>query len=201
MKSRLSTIMGMGTFLSLLVHYSHSAPSNYECSEEGLTQLVLHPSYPTYIPAATSALIACKTGLNADPNFECDWDEPADICNNDVGGQFFVFIKRVTCPDGSSFTLYPNCVPASCNVSEARAILEDTFLSDLDPGCNGEVTVLYGVIGDGSSSQPSIAPAPAGPGPGPVPSPTTSDGVRENALDVALRFSTIALVLLSLVFA
>lgn len=176
--------------LFTVVRYSESAPLDYECSEEGLTQLVLHPSYLTYISEATKATIDCDAGLDSDPEFVCDWEEPSDICNNDIGGKFVVFIKRITCPDGSSFTLYPNCVPDSCNISEARELLEDTFLSNLNSGCNGEVTVLYGVVNDipgGGSSQPSVAPAP-------------TSGKGSNKENV-LTFIAGKLVLLNLLFA
>lgn len=101
-----------------------------------------------------------------------------------------MFIKRITCPDGSSFTLYLNCVPDSCNISEAREPL-DTFLSNLDSGCNGEVNVLYGVIDGpgGGSSQPSVAPAV---------SPTSGKGgKKENVMTVIAG----ALVVLNLLFA
>ena len=185
LRKELATALSILIFLTV-VWYSES----YECTEEGLTQLVLHPSYTTYLPAVTSATITCDAGLDSDPEFVCDWNEPTDICNNDIGGKFVVFIKRITCPDGSSFTLYPNCVPDSCNISEARELLEDTFLSNLDSGCNGEITVLYGVIDGpgGGFSQPSVAPV--------VP-PTSGKGSKNGNI---LTFVAGALVLLNLLF-
>ncbi len=150
-----------------------------ECSEDGLAEFLSNPLYMDYLPTATSATIDCKTGLDLDPEYECDWSEPTEKCDA-MDGRFFVLSKKVVCPDGTTLTLYPHCIPETCNISEVMDGLSDTLLSDVDSTCDGEVLLLSGIVTPGGTSQPSVTPVEI---PG---EPTTNGGrMKDSILSLA----------------